>query len=161
MQGFQPRGDRLRHTPPELARSGAKARITLACEKPQNLDLRRQFDQLFRIAVQVMDTSRVTSGERRHVLDALPIRDRHELGLGPPILPEGLRARAFSIRGLIPASKLWASYSSATSGRVRPRHMRATVCRVPARSDSMVVSSSCEVPGTVRSYLDHDAQSGL
>jgi len=49
----------------------------------------------FRIARQVMDLVGVAAGERTHRLDALPIRDRHELGLVRTILARRLHAERF------------------------------------------------------------------
>ena len=94
--------------------------------------------------------SRIGSGKGHHRLDALRIRDRHELGLALAVLPERLNPQRCLDQGLDP-DLIVASYSSARSGRVRPRQIRAMVGRFEPLS-------SCIAPAPQGCVL-HQAQS--
>src|SRR3954469_20782926 len=62
----------------------------MAGPQAKDLHLLRQLDQELRVALKMVDAGRIASGKGRHRFDALPVRDRHELGLALAILPERL-----------------------------------------------------------------------
>src|SRR3954471_17001507 len=74
----------------------------MAGPQAQDLHLLRQLNRELRVPLKVMDAGRIASGEGRHRLDALPIRDRHELGLTLAILAERLDPHRFLDQGLDP-----------------------------------------------------------
>src|SRR3954471_21516895 len=98
----------------------------------------------------MMHAGRIGSGKSGHCRKALPIRDRHELGLTLAIFPERLNAQRCLDQGLDP-DLIVASYSSARSGRVRPRQIRAKVGRFEPLS-------SCIAPAP-QGCVSHQAQS--
>src|SRR6188472_2354361 len=61
----------------------------------QDLHTIRQFDEEFGVSSKVMNTSRIAASQARHRLDALPIRNRHELRIGFPVLSECLYSQGF------------------------------------------------------------------
>src|SRR5262245_16909794 len=62
----------------------------MALEEAQNLQLFRKFAKKFLIPFEVMNLSGIAARELAHGFDALPIRDRHELGFVLAVLTERL-----------------------------------------------------------------------
>ena len=62
----------------------------MALQQLQHLHFLRELDEELPIPRQMMDSPRIAVREAAHRLDALPMGDRHELGLGRAILAEGL-----------------------------------------------------------------------
>src|SRR3954469_2591975 len=78
--------------PSKSLRRGIAAGVAVAGGDVEHLHSARQLDEELGVTLQVMDAPGVVAGKARHRLDALPVRDGHELALAGAVLAQHLHA---------------------------------------------------------------------